>query len=298
MKISIRPCEPHELSFVTEAIDREFILNKGRRSSLKERYPNVLSQQNVKHIQIAVLDRSICGASVIKSFNYVEHSRLWRGAMVGMVWVEPSLRGKYIGKELMGAIKSVLENENYDFGVLWSGKPSFYQQNGWFICDSSIYCEMNCTYGANNAGSVFCRNVNSVDVLQLEEIRSNLEPLRVIRDHSDYQVKPIPANDVDCFLVSSAEGDGYALVGKADECGFLYEIVAPPNLWDSIWMAITKEYETLFINGQAGTPLSNWLSYKHKVTWQRQEKMMWLRISQKAHDISFNSFYIPYFDRI
>jgi len=108
----------------------------------------------------------------------------------------------------------------------------------------------------------------------------------------------MPATDVDCFLASSDERDGYALVGKLDKCGFFYEIVAPPILWDMIWGAITMYYEKLIINGREGDPFSKWLSDKKQVMWQRQQKTMWLRISPRANDLPHETWHIPYFDRI
>ena len=294
----VRPCEPAELSFVIESIDREFVLNKGRRLSLSCRYPNVISQQNVKHIQVAVMDHSICGAVAIRMFDYLIGKSLWHGAMIGMVWVEPKYRGKDVGKELITTIGTYLKENHCDFGVLWTGQPLFYQKLGWFISDTSLYAEINGNRVSVKTEPVICRTLNSSDIVHLANIRINRELQRVVRAPLDYHVKPIPVDEVDCFFVTDNEGDGYALVGKADNCGFFYEMDAPPVLWDIIWRAITMQYEKLIINGQRGEPFSKWLTDMHQIKWQQQNKTMWLPLSQRAYDISLESFYIPYFDRI
>ena len=298
MKISVRPCEPTELSFVIESIDREFVFNKGRKLSLHCRFPNVVSQQNVRQIRVAVLNRSICGAVAIRTFDYLAGKCVWRGAMIGMVWVDPQYRGRGGGKELLSAVESYLQESYCDFGVLWTGNPAVYEKHGWFISDKSLYAESAGICASCKSEVVICRLLDSIDAIRLEKIRTFIEPLRVVRIPLDYQVKPIPADDVDCFFASTDEGDGYALVGKLDKCGFFYEMVAPPILWDMIWGAIIMHYEKLIINGREGDPFSKWLSDKQQVKWQRQQKNMWIRISPRANDLPYETWHIPYFDRI
>lgn len=298
MKIFVRPCELAELSFVIESIDREFIFNKGRKFSFSCRFPNVVSQENVRQIQVAVLDRSICGVVAIRAFDYLAGMCVWRGAMIGMVWVDPQYRGRGVGKEIMNAVKSNLQENHCDFGVLWTGNPAIYEKHGWFISDKSLYAEIHGICVSCKTEEVICQPLDSIDAMYLEKIRTFTEPLRVVRSPLDYQVKPIPADDIDCFFASTDEGNGYALVGKLDKCGFFYEMDAPPILWDMIWGAIIMHYEKLIINGREGDPFSKWLSDKQQVKWQRQQKNMWLRISQRATDLPYGTWHIPYFDRI
>jgi len=298
MKISIRSCEPTELPFIIESIDREFILSKDRKISLRCRFPNVISQQNINQIQVAVLDGFICGVVAVKLFDYCTPKCIWRGAMIGMVWVTPQYRGMGVGKELISAVDAYLHENECDFGVLWTGNPVFYEKYGWFIRDKSLYAEINSICTSYKTEEVICRSLDLIEVTHLEKIRSLIEPLRVERRLLDYQVKPIPVADVNCFLPLTNEGDGYALVGGMDKCGFFYEMVASPNLWDMIWGAITAHYEKLIINGREGDPFSKWLSDKKQVIWQRQQMTMWYRISPRANALPHESWHIPYFDRI
>jgi len=295
MEISVRPCEPSELPFVIESIDREFIFSKGRLLSLSRRFPNVISRRNIEQIHVAIFNRSICGALAIRIFDFAAEQRVYRGAMIGMVWVDPKYRGKGIGKKLMLAAERFLKEKCLDFGVLWTGTPAFYEQAGWVLNDISLFGEAS---GCLNTGSVVGRSLASEDVAHLERVRSTWELQRVIRRPSDYQIIPLPAVEVNCFWASGKGREGYALAGEADGDGFLYEMVAPPGLWDILWSGLTGRFKRLFINGRAGDPFTQWLADRNYATLQSQNKTMWLRISQLAAAAPLDGWYIPYFDRI
>ena len=298
MEIFVRPCEPAELPFVVELIDREFISSKGRSLSLSRRFPNVISLRNIEQIHVVIFKRSICGAIAIRLFDFAAEQRVWRGAMIGMVWVDPKYRGKGVGKKLMMAAERFLQEKCLDFGVLWTGIPAFYERTGWFLNDTSLFGEANGCSPSLNIGSVISRSLASEDVARLERVRLLLESQRVIRRPPDYQVIPLPAVEVNCFWASGKGSEGYVLAGEADGDGFLYEMVAPPELWDILWSDLTGRFKRLFVNGRAGDPFAQWLADKKYAALQSQNKTMWLRISQLAATAPLDVWYIPYFDRI
>ena len=294
----VRPCQPAELPFVIESIDREFIFSKGRSISLSGRFPNVLSDHNIEHVLVAEADHAICGAAGIRTFVYATEQRLWRGAMLGMVWVDPQYRGHGIGRELMTAAERLLRAEGLDFGVLWTGIPAFYERRGWLLNDISAFSEIRGSSPVLHKGEVHCRPLASEDAGRLESVRSSLEARRVLRGALDYQVIPVPAVAVHCFWATANEGDGYALVGEADGVGFFYEMIAPPVLWDLLWSAITGRFKRIFINGRSEDPFAIWLAEEKNVKWECQDKTMWLPISRFSADAPLNTWHIPYFDRI
>lgn len=298
MEVSVQPCPSAQLPLVIAAVDQEFIFSKGRAISLGRRFPNVLSENNLEHILIAEYDGALCGATVIKVFDYACRQRTWRGAMVGMVWVDPRCRGLGVGRELMAEAERALHAEGLDFGVLWTGIPAFYERNGWFTGDISVFSEVKSLDPTENLSGVNCGNLAVGDWQRLEVARSSLAPPRVLRNPRDYQVIPVPAASVQCFSASAAGSEGYALVGEADGTGYLYEIVAPPSLWDPLWTAIGGRFRRLFVNGKAGDLLAEWMAKEKKVLWERQGKTMWLPLSRDAVRAPLATWYIPYFDRI
>jgi predicted N-acetyltransferase YhbS len=298
MEISVRPGEPAEFPFIVESIDREFIFSKGRSLSLSRRFPNVISDHNIEHILVAESNHSICGTVAIRLFDFATEQRVWRGAMIGVVWVDSQHRGKGIGRELMIAAERFLHVKSLDFGVLWTGIPTFYERSGWFLNDISLFGEASGCSLTLNKCSVICRSLALENVERLERVRSSLESQRVVRKPLDYQVVPLPAVEVNCFWASEKETEGYALAGEADGDGFLYEMVAPSESWDRLWCDLVRRFKRIFINEQTGTPFARWLADRKYSDLQPQNKTMWLRVSQSAAKAPLDTWYIPYFDRI
>jgi predicted N-acetyltransferase YhbS len=294
----IRQCTPSDMLEVIASIDREFIFNKGRSLSMSRRYPNVMARHNIEHILVAGTRRSICGALGIRAFDYADEHRIWHGAMIGMVWVDPRYRGKGLGRALMGEAERVLKEERLDFGVLWTGIPAFYEPTGWYLKDSSLFGEARACSPSLNTGPAVPSPLGPEDAARLEKVRSTLECRRVIRKPSDYRVIPPPAVDVLCFWASGAEGEGYALAGEADGEGYLYEMVAPPGLWDGIWSGLMGRFKRLWVNGRVGDPFARWLADRSYAFLQPQNKTMWYRISRVTSPAPWETWHIPYFDRI
>ena len=303
MGLIVRPCGPNELSSVLESMDREFVYSKGRSLSLSRRFPNIISQDYIEHIQVAEIDHSICGSLTIRMFDFSVEKHIWRGAMIGMVLVNPRYRGHGVGKQMMAAAGRSLHDERAEIGVLWTGIPEYYERMGWFLSDSSLLGERidlpaSSSAKLSNSDALACGPLVSMDIARLERVRSELETQFVIRMPIDYQVLPLPATDVNCFWASTKEGEGYALVGEADGIGYLYELVAPPVIWGTLWAEVAGRHNRLLVNGQAGDPFCEWLTEKNYVKWQSQKKTMWFCVSPGIAKVPLETWHIPYFDRI
>ena len=299
MNLEIRECKPNELPAIIERLDQEFIFHKQRSLSLNKRFPNTLSVDNIENIRLAVSDEVLCGAYVIRMFDWVVERRAWHGAMVGMVWIDSQFRGKGIGSKLLSSATQFLHEKNVDFGVLWTGSPTFYERAGWFSNDCGVFGEVANRPTFPNIDTGSCRPLISADATWLERLRSSSLPMRVARNAIDYCTVPIPATYVLCFSAQSNDGsEGFALVGEQNGTGYFYEMVAPPSLWGIIWSYVTERFGRLFVNGHSDDPFAQWLAEEKLVAWRPQNKTMWLRISGRIDDFLIGAWHIPYFDWI
>lgn len=297
MNLEIRGCKSTELTGVIKHLDQEFVLGKQRSVSLGKRFPHTLSLDNLEHIRVAVSDGVLCGALSVRMFEWFADDRAWHGAMVGMVWVDSQYRGKGIGSELLSSVIELLHDRKLDFGILWTGNPSFYERAGWVFHDCGLFGQAENCKPSPSHDTVSCRPLASVDVGWLEHLRTSMLPMRVVRRARDYHAIPIPADQVFCFSVETKDGgEGFALVGEQDGNGYFYEMVAPPALWRAIWTAVSMRFGQLSVNGQAGDPFAQWLAGNDLVVWRPQSKTMWLRISGRMGSLSSLGWHVPYFD--
>ncbi len=299
--LEVRACRPEELPNVIEQLDQEFVFGKQRTLSLSTRFPPALSAANVEQIRVAVSDEVICGALATKEFDWVvgREQCAWRGAMVGMVWVDSQFRGIGIGSNLLLSVTRLLHEIRADFGVLWTGIPTFYERAGWFLGDSDLFGEAIDRPASAHIDAVVCRPLVSMEATWLEHLRVAQLPMYVIRNALDYCAVPIPASHVLCFCIQKGDGnEGFALVGEQDGTGYFYEMVAPPILWGSLWSAVRQHFDRLFVNGHSGDGFAEWLAKNRFVAWRPQKRSMWLRISGRSEGQCFDAWHIPYFDRI
>ena len=184
MNLEIRGCKPKELPDIIQRLDQEFVYNKQRSHSLSKRFPNTLSLANIEQIRVAVYNGEICGAYVIKLFDWVVEKRVWHGAMVGMVWVDLQYRGIGIGRSLLSSVTQFLLEKGLDFGVLWTGAPKFYEHAGWHSNDCGLFGEVVKRH-SSSIESVSCQPLISMDAAMLENLRSSSIPMRIVRNLSD-----------------------------------------------------------------------------------------------------------------
>jgi GNAT superfamily N-acetyltransferase len=297
--LELRECRPDELPVVIERLDREFVFGKQRSVSLSKRFPNTLSADNVKRIRIAVSDGVILGTLSLRLFDWVAGGQLWRGAMIGMVWVDPRYRGAGIGSKLLASAEQLLQDCSVDFGVLWTGAPAFYERSGWFLSDCGVFGQVGTPQAAGHIPPVACLPVSSADPTWLERLRSHHLSMRVVRRAIDYSTVPLPATGVLCFSAAGNDAaEGFALVGEQGRNGYLYEMVAPPSLWGDLSAAAAGRFDRFYANGYSDEPFTQWLAGNGFVEWLPNCKTMWLRVSDRGNERIIASWQIPYYDWI
>lgn len=299
MSLEIRQCDPGEFAFIVEQLDQEFVFGKQRSLSLCQRFPHTLAPANLGQIQVAVLDGAIHAACAVRLFDWVAEECTWRGGMVGMVWVDAGCRGSGIGSQLMAATRRLLDARGLDFGVIWTGRPAFYERAGWVLSDRGLFGEATVSPALTHSPAVTCRILAAVAAAWLEALHSRGTSGRVVRSALDYRAVPIPASQVWCFCGRDEDGtEGYALVGQDGNTGYFYEMVAPHALWAPMWAAIRGRFGRLLVNGQLGDPFSQWLEQEGAVTWRHQSKSMWLPRSDRLDPALLGDWHVPYFDWI
>ncbi len=298
MVVVVRQCEREELSIVIEQLDREFVSRKDRSLSLAKRFPNTLSVENVEQVRLAISEEGLCGVHAVRLFEWLVDGQIWQGAMIGMVWVDPSLRGQGLGGLIMASATEFLREKRVDFGVLWTGAEAFYERAGWFRGDRGLLGEASKVVMPPCSETVLCQPLSCEDPGWLESVRSRFETQRVARTPVDYHAVPIPALHVLCFSIHADDEEGFALVGEQDGKGYFYEIAAPTVLWNGLWTAITDSFDRIVVNGWLDDPFSDWLAEQAYVVWQPRNKAMWLHVSDRSKELSLPDWNIPYFDWI
>jgi predicted N-acetyltransferase YhbS len=293
----IKRCTQEDLDALIGLLDAEFVFSRGRKISLKSRLPNVFASENLNNIHIIESGGNFYSSVCIRPFNWITTSEVYKGAMIGLVYTHPDVRGKGLATMLMKEIQLDLKNSGMDFGVLWTKIPEFYQQLGWAKKDHGIFGEAEVNVNFNDLKTISARPIQPQDISWMEILRRRWFPHRVGRDVHDYASLPLSAETLEIILQDSGNKDErfYVLSGRTGDSGYIYEVVGKPTSYPVIWHSICNSYRKVYINDSQGSLFENWLNRQVNITWNPQMQAMWYSL----HDnIPFDDWYIPYFDRI
>jgi hypothetical protein len=120
----------------------------------------------------------------------------------------------------------------------------------------------------------------------------------VLRSADDYAIIPPSVDVVDFFTYEGAGAEGYAIVGRKERKGIIYEMVGSPEAFPVLFHSIGQHVDSLFINDRPASASGVWLTEKRCVKWQPQNQAMWYKLSRDFVEVSCKKLYIPYFDRI
>lgn len=296
-----RAATPTDLERLIPLIDQEFVFGKGRRISLKQRFPDVYSTANVDRIYVAELGGEIVSSLACKEFRLLRNDSSWRGAMIGAVCTRPDIRGRGIATKLLKYCTDGLASGGLDFAVLWTAQSDFYKRLGWVCCDSGLMGSVEISAKAAN-----CRHrkavdrIESVDFSRIEQIRRHWVDCFVSRDELAYRHIPLPAESTELFCQNenSAEHSAYALTGVVDDTRIVYEMLGEPTAFAPLWSDLSSGYSRILINDVSGSRSERWLTQNVTPLWEAKRLAMWLPISLRVSADRFANWYIPYFDRI
>ena len=297
---SIGPCSSGEFDLLLDLLDREFIFGKGRRLSLEQRFPAVLSRQTPQTMLLAKAQNLIVSALAIKAFDWITPLRSWRAAMVGMVYTRPEWRGRGVASLLLQAARHRMEQESYDFAVLWTTQPDFYARLGWIGADCGVLGVAQTAIAEANQETAMpevIRTAPAPDTAALafiETLRRRYAPARAARTQTSYASLPPPAEGLELLRGESA----YALVGRRNDHGYLYEMMGEPGEFPALCSTLAAAYATLYLNLQRDTVAARFFATQSAIRWQAQGLAMWLPLGATARTACFADWYIPFLDRI
>lgn len=296
--MEIRSCQLSELDQLIHLLNEEFIFGKARAISMHQRFPTVYNRNNLHNIIVCLDKNKIASALAMRQFDWREDGETLRGAMIGAVYTHPLRRKEGLASSLLKASAMKLREQGIDFGVLWSGQPSFYARLGWIAADCSVFGEIKPgNFDPEFSGDTTLMQMSAGAPLA-ESIRQRWLNNIILRCPEDYLQLPLPAESVNLLWHEDPQKTAYALLGSNKETGFLYELAGHPDSFPALWQAACRGRRRLFVNDQADSPSCRWLTDHTEITWQRKNLAMWLPLSKRATLPRLEQWYIPYFDRI
>jgi len=277
MAITLGTCSRNEYPRLMAALDAEFISRRGRELSLAQRFPHAVSIERIGDIHVLREDGEITACLVTRPFNWIV-GRVWRGVMIGMVYTVASARGRGFGSRLLDAVIHKLSAAGIDFAVLWSGLRGFYERLGWLQHDVGVFGTVRGGAGTPATAAIVGQH----------------QPGEVERDTLALRAIPIPA--LRCNRVGVA--DGSAIYGDTGERRFLYELSGAPATWPALWAGFMSEGRQHHVNARSESASHRGLSANFDVDWQAQTLTYWRMLSVHAAHARYQTWYIPYFDRI
>ncbi|MGH8596324.1 MAG: hypothetical protein ACREXT_06670, partial [Gammaproteobacteria bacterium] len=105
---------------------------------------------------------------------------------------------------------------------------------------------------------------------------------------------PLPATTIRHLKL----GNGTAIFGATETARYLYELNGETRTWPALWKEFYNTGMQHYINSEAGSASHRWLVSNVDITWQAQSQTFWKMLSPRAARAPYQSWYIPYFDRI
>ncbi len=288
-----------DLSEVVAMLDQEFIHKKQRTLSFANRFPGVYCLNNITNIYVIKEAGRVISSIAVKHSKWLADGHTFDFAMVGGVCTSPEARGHGLASTILEHIGTALRGAGLDFAVLWTTQPSLYERIGWYPSDRGIFGTLSGKLTGKKVKSVSYGRFIPQDVPRLEAIRAQWLPFHLIRKPTDYLTIPLPAQSVERFAFEDGyEWSAYAIVGRVNNTGYVYEVAGDPGAFPALWSAIGETYQIAYINDCVGSSSAHWLDTQGFVNWVPQNLAMWQILSPRLTIEQVQGMYIPFLDRI
>jgi len=287
--VQIRAITPAELPALIALLDQEFIFSKGRSVSLALRFPAALRADNCANVLVACRGDEIAASIVIRRFDWITPERVWRGAMIGLVYTRAAERGQGLASQLLRTAEQNLRADGTAFSVLFSTQPEFYRRLGWIGADCGVFG----TYAGASGPAAGC---NPADAGVIEALRLRSPRAHMLRGTTVFQTLPPPAERLEVRV--SPDGAAYAIHGVQAERAYIYEFGGAPSGFAPLWQDISAAARTVYINERRGSAAEQWFSSMPGISWRDQALALWLPLAEPACARHFTEWYLPFLDRI
>jgi GNAT superfamily N-acetyltransferase len=292
---TLEQCDQSCLQQYIELVDQVFIRDRFRSGSMLYRYPGLFVAENWRNLFTTWHNHRLIGTAAVKEVVGTLRGFAGRGAMVGLVAVQPEFRGRGFGAALISTVSNTLASRDLDFSVLWTTSPDFYASSGWFPSDCGLFGQLE------NSGWLECSPPTQrvSDCLEeIERIRKLWQPMNLVRTELDYSAVPPSVDGLTCFTAGGADGCvAYAMVGVRGKTGSVYEVVGDSEFYPDLWDQIAAHFSIIYVNDWEGSTSFEWLRRNTRLVWKRQSLAMWM-IRENPSMPGVGAMHIPYFDRI
>ena len=209
-------------------------------------------------------DGSLVSAAALRTLVWTDGLRV---TAVGLVCTAPTARGAGHASALLREVPRP--------AVLWARRHDVFARAGWELSDTALSGR---TSGDPDVPAIEGSPPAAVTALHGSGVR--LE-----RDARVFRALPPPARDLRAHLAD----DTYALVGRAGDTAFLYELGGDPSGFAAVWERVRAGVREVVVNAEAGTPAARWLA-GHATKLAPQSLALWSEAPQRRH--------VPWLDRI
>ena len=269
-------------------MDDEFLRARNRHGSIEKRFPSLIRRQDPGNLFIARTQRGI--ASVLVTHDtQIDAFRVVR--QVGMVSTKPEYRKRGIASALIQFAQSSMARDGVRFALLWTNAHPFYARLGWWISDLSCVTSVQ---GCRQIESRTSYEIDIARVRQADAIRHEWKRDALPRSNETWSTVPPHADEVELIL----DDYGYALIGKKNGTGYLYEMCGPQHSWPILWKRLRSRYRYIIANGQSGSAWVRWMSRENDAVWRHNPLAMHLAPATIARSGSASMPHFSVIDRI
>src|SRR5262245_7299931 len=131
-KTAARPVRVEDLPLVGDLLDDVFRRSRGvfDQSQLTD-FPLVFAAQNVGHNRLISEDGLVVSHAALWPREFLCDGQKFKTAIVACVATHPKYRHRGYAASLMRSLQQQLDDDSYDFAILWTAVPDFYHQLGW-----------------------------------------------------------------------------------------------------------------------------------------------------------------------
>ena len=296
----VNPISKQELTDLIRLLNKALIHSRQRTLSFESRFSGVYDTDNLDKLFVAKADSRIISSVAVKHRQLIYNGTTLDLAMLGGVFTKPNYRGQGLASSILRYVETSLRQTEFDATVLWTTIPSFYERVGWNLWDIGLYgpLQKRKLLKASQT-TVKCVSITTEAIKRLEEIRAKYLPCRVIRQPIDYQTIPFPAEKIECFkVVVDDEWKAYAISGRSNDIGYVYEIIGDPAVFIDLLSAIGGAYQKIYVNDYIGSPSAQWMD-AHKLACLAPKNLaMWQILTSSLTMENMKPIYISFMDRI